>query len=305
MKPTISIVIALAPGRNAEVLDSLQHINYPKEKYEIILQEGLNPSYNRNEGVKKAKADIIALIDDDAYVHPELLQRAEDFFKKYKKVDIVGGPQLTPQSDKSFARITGIIISSYFGAERMSKRYKKSKLTLHADENMLTSANCFVRRESFIAIGGFNTKLFPGEDPEFFARAQRKGHTIAYNPELIVYHKRRATYREFVKQFYNYGRMRPKKEVHAKGNTPLLYFMPLFFVVYLLPLFVLGFVHWIFFIPLLCYLLIALGSSVYQAILHKTFLVILVGPFLYLSMHSAYGIGMLSGYIKPAKNRTL
>lgn len=303
MKPTISVVIALAPGRKADVLNSLEKLNYPKEKYEIIIEEGKNPSQNRNNGVKKSKAEIIAFIDDDAYMHPEILLRAEQFFNKHKTIDIVGGPQLTPKTDKTFAKLSGIIISSYFGAATMSKRYKKSKFTLKADENMLTSANCFVRKKAFITIGGFNPKLFPGEDPEFFARAARKGNRIAYDPELIVYHKRRASYKEFLKQFFNYGRTRPKKESQEKGKTTLLYFIPLFFGVYIIPLLILGFLHWIFFIPLILYALLAIGFSIYESIKNKNILLIILGPILYLSMHTSYGIGMLLGYLKPVKNR--
>ena len=65
MKPKFSIVIALAPYRNAEVLSSLKKLDYDKRKYEVIIKKGYNPSENRNYGIKKAKGEIIAFIDQD------------------------------------------------------------------------------------------------------------------------------------------------------------------------------------------------------------------------------------------------
>jgi len=66
--PKFSIVIALAPDRGAEVLKSLENVDYDKKKMEIIIKKGLNPSENRNNGVRDARGEIIAFIDDDAVV---------------------------------------------------------------------------------------------------------------------------------------------------------------------------------------------------------------------------------------------
>ncbi|MDI6730787.1 MAG: glycosyltransferase, partial [Candidatus Altarchaeum sp.] len=140
-----SIVIAVAPYRNAEVLNSLKNINYDKNKYEIIIKKGLNPSENRNYGIKKAKGEIIYFLDDDAVVDKNILKNAEEFFNKYN-VDVVGGPQLTPKDDKFFAKMFGTAIESFWGSYKMANRYKKGELNLDSDELSLTSANCFVKK---------------------------------------------------------------------------------------------------------------------------------------------------------------
>lgn len=305
MSVRISIVVALGPGRSAEMIASLRHTTYPKENYEVIIEEGLNPSENRNRGVKKARGEIIALLDDDAYIHPNALALADQFFLEHPEIDIVGGPQLTPKTDKGFAKLSGVAIESAFGTYKMSARYAPRTFTLHADETMLTSANCYVRKKAYEQLGGFNTLLFPGEDPEFFARAKRQGCGIAYHPELIVHHKRRDSFAAFFKQFYNYGKFRPAKESFAKGNGVALYYTPMFFAVYLIPLLLLGiFVHWIYFLPLALYLVIALVFSVYEIIKRRNILLISL-PFFYLSIHVAYGIGLFVGLLKPARRITL
>ncbi len=293
MKPTISIIIALAPGRNAEVLQSLNHVNYPKEKYEVIIEEGLNPSENRNRGAAKAQGTILAFIDDDAYLGMNTLELVEKFFEHYPTIAIVGGPQLTPKNDHWFAQLSGIAIQSYFGTQKMSGRYAKRKINLHANESILTSANCYVQKEAFYQIGGFDTRLFPGEDPEFFDRAHHKGFQLAYHPNIRVYHKRRNNYKDFVKQFYKYGKTRLRKEKITKGNKRFLFYLPAIFTISILPLFLLGFLYWIFWIPLLVYVILAVCFAAYESGKNLRLYGIILLPFLYLSIHVAYGLGML------------
>ena len=294
----ISIVIAVAPNRDAEVLSSLKNVDYPKKNYEVIVVKGLNPSENRNNGVKKAKGDIIAFIDDDAIVHKDILKNAERFFNKYKNMDIIGGPQLTPKSDKWFARISGYALESYFGTNKMSKRYKIGKPDFDADENSLTSANCFVRKNVFKKIDGFNVKLFPGEDPEFFARTKKNGFKIAYVPDIVIYHRRRATLLKFMEQFFKYGYFRLKKEREMKTRPGILFFMPSFFIIHLLMLPILAAMNKIFLAPLMIYILADLIVSLHIGIKKIDLPAMILLPFIFLLLHLSYGFGMIYYLVK-------
>src|SRR4030042_6934149 len=111
-----SLVIPVAPYRNAEILDSIKKLDYSAKEYEIIVEKGTNPSENRNRGAEKSKGRIIVFLDDDAVIDKNLLKEAEKFFDKYKEIDIVGGAQLTPLDQKGFAKISGYALSSKFGA---------------------------------------------------------------------------------------------------------------------------------------------------------------------------------------------
>ena len=291
-----SIVVPLAPGRNAEVLESLKRADYDEKDYEVIIEEGTDASVNRNNGVDKAKGEIILFLDDDAYVDRNLLKNGEDFFNTYKDVDIVGGPQLTPKNDKWFARISGYAIASFFGSQQMSKRYKKSKLNFDG-WNSISSAVSFVKKEVFEKVR-FKPGLFPGEDPEFYYNAKKNGFKIAYSPNIIVYHKRRDSLKGFLKQFYLYGKMRLKT-----GYVNLLFFIPSLFVLYSIALIFLAFVHWMFLIPLELYIFITILFSLYEAIKNKSFFSIFLLPFFYIGIHFSYGIGFLRGIInKLVKN---
>ena len=301
MKPVFSVVIALAPDRSAEVLQSLKKAHYPQEKIEIVIKTGLNPSENRNKGVQEAQGEIIAFIDDDAIVDADIFKHAEQFFKDHPEIDLVGGPQLTPETDKFFAKTSGFVLTNYFGTSKMSYRYKKGKENLDADENYLTSANCFMKRKSFLKTTGFNPVLFPGEDPEFFTRIKYKGLKLAYSPDLIVYHRRRANLKGFLKQFYRYGYVRYLKERMNGNHVGMLFFAPMGFMLYVLAGLILTFtVNPWFILPIAFYfaldLLVSLGISLKRGV-HRFPLLFA----LFFLLHMIYGLGMLNYFIKKIR----
>ncbi len=291
MKPKFSIVIAVAPYRNAEVLNSIKDLNYDKKKYEVIIKKGNNASENRNYGIKKAKGEIIAFIDDDAVVHKDLLKNAEDFFEKYD-IDIVGGPQLTPKDDKFFAKLSGAVIESFWVSYKMSNRYKRGKLNLDADELSLTSANVFVKKNVFKKIKGFDARLWPGEDPEFFSRAKKSGFKIAYSPSLVVYHRRRNNLFSLLKQHYKYGNVRLKKEAINKELVNPILIIPSIFTLYVIFLPIMLLFSKYFFFPIKLHLIIDVIMSVYIA-LKKNILFLPFLPIIFFLIHFSYGLGML------------
>ncbi len=306
-----SIVIAIAPERNAEVLKSIEKINYPKERFEIITEIGKSPSGNRNKGVKKAKGELIFFVDDDAVVEPEILKRAEEFFSKHKEIDIAGGPQITPKDERGFARISGYALSSVFGAWRMSNRYNGENLVLDADETMLTSANLFCKKGVFKKVQ-FDTRLFPGEDPDFIKKAKEKRFGIAYSPDLIVYHRRRDSLKKLSKQIYSYGKTRPKKEPLKETLKMPFFLVPSVFVIYLFILMITAIlksiftwsiigasgasvnnIYFLIWAPLVLYLILNLGFSLGDAIINRHFAAFFILPFTYLAIHLSYGLGFL------------
>lgn len=296
-KIKFSLIIPVAPWRDAEIVNSIKELDFPKNNYEIIIQKGKNPSDNRNIGVKKSKGEILVFLDDDAIISKDYLKKLSKFLKKYPKIDIIGGPQLTPKDDRFFAKISGIALMSNFGAFKVNKRYKKGELNFNAGETELTSANLCVKKKVFEKIDGFNINMYPGEDPEFIFRAKNFGFKVAYNPEMIIYHRRRPNLLSFFGQFFKYGLVRPKRNKILK-DSKLFFMIPMFFSLYILFLCILIIINKIFLIPLEIYLILSLIFSAYDSIKHKNIIAFFILPFLYLVIHLSYGIGMIIGYIK-------
>jgi len=295
-----SLIIALAPYRDAEILNSIKKLDYSNKDFQVIVVKGTNPSDNRNKGAEKAKGKILGFLDDDGIINEDFLKNVERFFDKYD-IDVAGGPQLTPLDEKGFAKISGYALASKFGTAETSSRYKKGKLNLNADEKLITSANLFVKKEVMDKVK-FNTKLWPGEDPKFIADVKKAGFKVAYCPDFVIFHRRRPNITGLIKQIFNYGKVRPLKESFVETLKMPVFLIPSLFVIYLAILAVIIIFYQqlfsIFFIPLLLYLLLDILFSVYESIKNKDYKAIFVLPFIYPAIHIGYGLGMIYGNLR-------
>ena len=299
-KKRFSIVIALAPWRNAEILEYIKKLNYKKSNYEVIIIKGTNVPENRNKGVKKSKGEIILFLDDDAIIEPDFLNKVDDFFKEHPKIDIAGGPQLTPKSDKNFARISGYALTDPFGSP-VYKRYTKTNLNLDADNSFLTGALLICRKRIFKKID-FDEKVYPADDVNFIIRAKNIGLKVAYNPEIYVYHRRRASIREFARQIFNYGVTRPKKESFKETLKHPSFLIPPIFTIYIPLSLILYNFNTLFAYPLILYAVTNILFSLYECIKNKDIKVLPVLPLLFFIIHISYGIGFIYGSFKGFKN---
>ena len=293
-----SLVIPLGSGRNAEILKSIQNLDYQKKEFEVLVERGTNPSENRNRGIEKAKGNFIVFLDDDAFIEKDYLKKIEKFFKEYPNTDFVGGPQLTPKKGENFfARLSGIVLTSNFGAFKVNKRYLQNSKVYEAEQTDLTSANFCVKKNVFEKISGFDKTLYPGEDPELINRAKKQGMKIYYNPEMIIFHKRRNNFSKYMLQIFKYGLVRPKVNKSSE-ESKVLFLIPMFFLIYFLFLPILLLISPLLGVPFLVYISLAIIFGILDSIKNKTFVGIFVLPFLYLFTHLSYGIGVLSGYLR-------
>ena len=311
-----TLVVPLAPERNAPIIEAIEKLNYDKKEFHVIVAVGRNPSRNRNKSIEKAKGEFIVFLDDDAFINEDYLGKVDEFIEKHPEIDVVGGPQLTPQDDNIFAKISGYGLSSKFGAWKLANRYESKKENLDADETALTSANLICKKKVMNEVK-FDEDLFPGEDPKFISDVRKMGFRVAYTPKFILYHKRRPNYKLFVKQMFNYGKVRPKKESFIETIKKPFFLVPSLFFVYLMLLMIsiminpsitgnavniekyhlnnLGFL-WLF--PLILYIILVLVFTIYDSIKNKDPKAIFILPFIYPSIHLSYGFGMIYGYLK-------
>lgn len=287
------ITIVIPAGENTEI-EAIKSID--TKKIETIVERGKNPSLNRNKGIKKSKTEFVAFINAHTFLRENWYSEVINFFNKHKEIDIVGGPQLTPRNQKGFALASGIALSSIFGAGIVAKRYGGFRENLDADETQITSANLICRKGVFKKVR-FDESLYPGEDPKFISDAKKNKMKIAYSPSIVVFNKRRESALELIKQIFNYGQTRPRKEKINETLKKPFFLIPSIFVLYLIFLPSLSLISNLMIIPLIAYVFLDIAFSLYESLKNKNYFVWSKLIFIYPLIHLSYGIGFIKGII--------
>jgi cellulose synthase/poly-beta-1,6-N-acetylglucosamine synthase-like glycosyltransferase len=193
--PKISVNIPLITNGDASiVLNSLLKIEYPKRLYEIIIIQGSHLTKQRNIGLKVSKGEIIYLLDDDSYVHPQSFKILADEFRN-PKIAAVGGPSLTPQDSQNYLnQLIGYVLETYFGAFRMRYKWSNHVQNIFGRDYHFIGANLALRRKVAIAVGRFDEKIIPNEETELLRRLRDIGYLLKFNKDLFIYRNQRKTY---------------------------------------------------------------------------------------------------------------
>jgi len=97
-----------------------------KGKLRIIPTGKVKPAIKRNMGMKKAKGNIYASIDSDAYPDQDWLKNGIKYFQN-EHIGLVGGPNLTPKNANFAEQIGGEILSEPIASGFAAVRYRKAK----------------------------------------------------------------------------------------------------------------------------------------------------------------------------------
>ena len=92
-----------------------------------------------------------------------------------------------------------------------------------------------------------------GEDIDFSYRLVESGARCLLFPGAWVYHKRRATFRQFFKQVHNSGIARINLGLRHPGTTKAVHCLPAAFTLGVAGCLALTFYHWMFILPLVLY----------------------------------------------------
>jgi len=264
---------------------------------EVIIVTGNNPSVQRNEGIKKAKGDILYFCDDDSVLSKDCFKKAKELFSKDKDIGIIGGPSLTPENDSMIQKTFGAALSSSFATGPSAARYKQKGKTRNTDEKELILCNMFIKKEVFENCGFFSEELYPNEENEFLNRAQSLKYKIIYSPEIYVKRPNRKNYFQFIKQCFNYGRGRAEQILFSFDLKDLVNTIPAFFTLYIILLLLSPPISFKF-IPFLIYLFFDFIFSLKSAKENKIFFLAPLVFFNIFLVHFFYGAGFITGLIR-------
>jgi O-antigen biosynthesis protein len=149
----------------------------------------------RNAGLEHATGEIVAYLDDDAVPDPHWLSFLAAALDDPGRVG-AGGPNVPPPGDGDVA---ACVANAPGGPAHVL-------LSDHVAEH-IPGCNMAFRREWLEAIGGFDPQFrVAGDDVDVCWRLQERGGTLGFHPAAVVWHHRRASLRQFLRQQRAYGR---------------------------------------------------------------------------------------------------
>ena len=265
-RPMLVSVVIVCPAPSpylTECLNALAHQTYPHFEVIVLPDEPASlgdlpfplhvvptgktrPAEKRNLGIQKAKGEIVAFLDDDAYPVANWLEHAVKYFT-LPDVGGVGGPGVTPPGDPFMAQAGGRVYANSLVSGNYRYRYVGDRVRSQVDD--VPSCNLFVRRETLLAINGYRTDFWPGEDTILcidivFGQKKR----IVYDPWVVVYHHRRPLFGPHLRQIGRYALHRGHfAKRFPSTSLRFSYLIPTLFVLGVLIGLPLAFLHpWLF-----------------------------------------------------------
>ena len=316
--PFVSIVIPTRRGSDIlnRCIDSLLKQDYPADAFEIILVSkeklgiqkkekistisGVDFVDARNEGVKNAKGQLIAFVDDDCIMPEDWMSKAVPYFQD-PKVGVIGGPALPFERDEFSYQVGKYLLGSVFTSGFASIRYKLQKSVQEVQEHGLIAANNVIRKDVFESVSGFDREQVLSEENDLYFRIKEQGYKLLYVPEIFVWHRAKPIVLPLLKKVFFYATGRGVLMVRKPKTFRLLYLIPTFFLLGsvflpLVSLFFGGVFIVLTFLVFLLYLVLNFLNSLFVFLRYQENP--LAGPlvfFLTPVLHYTYGIGVVYG----------
>ena len=234
--PDRPLVTAVIPCRNevryiGPCLESLVRCDYPKDRLEVLVCDGLSDDGTRdivagyaarhpfirlvdnprritpcamNAGIREARGDVIMPMGAHAVYSPSYITLLVAALGE-TGADNVGGVLVTlPANGTPLARALAVGLSHRFGVGnsyfRIGVAERRSVDTV--------PFGCY-RRAVFERIGVFDEELVRNQDDELNARLLKQGGRIMLIPEVVSHYYARGSLRQVARMFYQYGYFKP------------------------------------------------------------------------------------------------
>ena len=252
------------------------------------------PGAARNAGMERAKGDLFVFTDTDCVAQPEWLTSLIKPFSS-EKVGAVGGSEIINDNDPLLMRCFHYLMTASLTTGGLrGKRGKRLARFYPRTFNMAIS------REVYQETGGFKP-LFHAEDIELSYRIRQKGFKLVYEASARVYHKRRNSVAQFVRQLFNMGKARVTLARLHPGSLEPLHVLPSAVLCFFILLACLA----VFWQPVLPFFLACCTVGVLYLIILGTdaslklhsFKAFFSVPFLFVCQQSSYGLGFIASLI--------
>ena len=310
------------PDEVTEFLSSLEQLEYPKDQYQVILGDGtpgdelrpvLGEYFNtlplqiyyeeflpvsdaRNRATELAEAEYFIFLDSDCIIPSGYLKGIDAFLTEYPDTTLFGGPDAASADFTDLQKAINFSMTSFLTTGGI--RGGTATVTSYQPRGF----NMGISAALFKEVGGYDEEFVCGEDVELSLRLQKAGAISRFIPQAHVYHKRRATLKQFRRQVFRFGAARPLLAKAHPGNLKITHLFPTVFTLYRYASFLLFVVSLIQENSLLAvpfFAFVGYLSAVFvEAFSTENVRVAALAIRTTITMNAGYGIGFLRNYLE-------
>lgn len=327
--PLVSIVVPCRNERRfiAECLDSIIANDYPKERLEVIVADGLSDDGTRgildtysqrypfikyvdnpkfitsaacNVGILNSTGDVIVIMGAHTIYGDDYVSKCVKALYEYN-ADNVGGLLITlPKNDTLVGRAIAHTMSSRFGFGNAT--FRTGSTTVREVDTVF--GGCY-RREIFDRVGLYDDSLPKGEDREFNLRLRAAGGKIMLVPDIKCYYYARSGLVEYCRYMilagktpFSVSKLIGRRVYLMRNVIPPLYVLSLLTLLCLSPFSVRFWRLFLFIISLHSSAGLYFALPVVKKERQARFLIVM--PLMFAITHIFYGIGSIIGVVRPA-----
>jgi len=135
----------------------------------------------RNKGIKEAKGEYIAFLDDDDEWLPEKLEKQMEAFNKYPEVALCYTGRHVDKGEKTFP---GFLRKYSFKKPAYEDHFR----AIMSDNFIGITSTVIIKRDVLVALDGFDENLPGYQDYELFIRVLRENKSYGIDEPLVIYH---------------------------------------------------------------------------------------------------------------------
>lgn len=250
MKLEFSIIIPVynRPNEIKELLDSIVHQDFEDDFEVLVVEDGssqtseeicnsftdqINIQYffkentgagmSRNYGMVRATGNYFIILDSDVILTKTYLKSVKGQLCQ-KFTDAFGGPDAAHTSFSKLQKAINYSMTSFLttGGIRGNKN--------GVGTFQLRSFNLGLSKKAFEKTNGFSDMKI-AEDIDLTFRLWEAGFETQLITDAYVYHKRRTSLSQFLKQTYQFGKARPKLNQKYPGFGKITFWFPSLFLI--------------------------------------------------------------------------
>lgn len=323
--PFASVLVA---ARNEEkhiskCLDSIVASDYPKDRMEILVIDGMSNDRTReivrdyaslsplirlldnpkrhfpaamNVGIENARGDVILITSAHSLCNPKYVSACVRHQQETGAENVGGVARIERGSETNVGRAIALALASKFGSGNAHVK-TGAKGPIWAD----TAAFGCYRRELFDEIGLFDERLLSSSDLDLNLRIRQTGGRILLIPEIEVQYFADATLRAFLKHNFADGVWISYVMKFGKRAWSWRHWVPAAFVMSLVMAFALSKVNrgflWLGLGIVALYAAVSLAVSLQIAVREREPRYSFLLPIVFAVRHFVHGIGALYGLI--------